>query len=284
MNNGSGNDVAAAVEVALPLTLVVMTYNEADNIARCLDSVPFAAQKLVVDCGSTDATVAIAQAHGAQVVVQTWLGFGAQRNFASVQAQYDWILVLDADEFLSADGITECRKRLPGLLAGNASAVWMRRSTWYMGAPMRWYRPMVGERLARLYHRDRARWSDARVHESLRFDGQAAELQVPFHHLHNPTLVHKQLKVLRYAELKALDWRDKRKPLRMWQCPLVFAAAFLKDYVLRLAMFDGWRGFVVAQTAAAYALYKRMRYYEMRRNPDSVAQAAAQLHKHDLER
>ena len=268
----------------LALSLVVMTYNEADNIARCLDSVPFAAEKLVVDCGSSDDTVAIAQAHGARVITQSWLGFGPQRNFGSAQAMHDWILVLDADEFLSQASIDECRSRLPAILEGDAAAVWMRRSTWYMGKPMRWYRPMVGERLARLYHRGRARWSEARVHESLHIQGRAQALDAPFNHLHNPTLVHKDLKVLRYAELKALDWRDRRKPPRMWLCPFVFAAAFFKDYVLRLAMLDGWRGYVVAQTAASYAVYKRMRYYEMRQNPESIELAAAQLRKHDLER
>ena len=268
----------------LPLSLVVMTYNEAANIARCLDSVPFAAEKLVIDCGSTDGTIEIARAHGARVVQQAWLGFGPQRNFGSAQASHDWILALDADEFLSEALIAECRQRLPALLAGDAAAAWLRRSTYYMGAPMRWYRPMVGERLARMYHRGRARWSEARVHESLRIDGRAESLQAPFNHLHNPTLVHKDLKALRYAELKALDWRDKQRPVRMWMTPLVFVAAFFKDYVLRLAMLDGWRGYVVAQTAAAYAVYKRMRYYEMCRNPASVELAAAQLRKHDLER
>ena len=71
----------------LPLTLAVITHNEAESIARCLDSVPFAAEKLVVDSGSDDDTVAIAQAHGARVVYQDWLGFGAQRNFASSQCR-----------------------------------------------------------------------------------------------------------------------------------------------------------------------------------------------------
>ncbi|CBA17329.1 glycosyltransferase family 2 protein [Xanthomonas albilineans] len=276
--------MADAAVTTLPLSLVVMTYNEAANIARCLDSVPFAGDKLVVDCGSTDDTVAIARAHGARVVEQAWLGFGPQRNFASTQAAYDWILVLDADEFLSDALRVECLARLPSLLRDNrVDAVWLRRSTWYMGAPMRWYKPMVGERLARLYHRGRARWREARVHESLRFDGASAEFAPPFHHLHNPTLVHKQLKVLRYAELKALGWRDKRKPVRMWQSPFVFVGAFLKDYLLRLACLDGWRGFIVAQTAASYALYKRMRYYEMQYNPASVEQARTQLQRHDLE-
>jgi glycosyltransferase involved in cell wall biosynthesis len=268
----------------LPLTLAVITHNEADNIARCLDSVPFAAEKLVIDSGSDDDTVAIAQAHGARVVRQDWLGFGPQRNFATTQCSHDWILVLDADEYLTPQLAAELQQRLPALMAGNAAAAYLRRSTIYMGAPMRWYLPAVGERLARLYHRGRARWSDARVHESLRFDGAAPILRAPFNHVNNPTLVHKQLKVLRYAELKCRDWRDKNKPVRMWQTPFVYVLAFLKDYVFRLAFMDGWRGFIMAQTAASYAIYKRMRYYEMVNNPDSVARAKNLLHQHDIDR
>ncbi|MGB3462873.1 glycosyltransferase family 2 protein [Rhodanobacter lindaniclasticus] len=262
---------------AFPLTLAVITRNEAAHIARCLDSVPFAAEKLVVDCGSDDDTVAIAQAHGARVVHQDWLGFGPQRNFAAGQCAHDWILVLDADEYLGRDLAEELQRRLPALMAGDAAAAYLRRSTVYMGAPMRWYRPSTGERMARLYHRGRARWSDARVHESLQFDGPAPTLRGSFLHTNNPTLVHKQLKVLQYAELKCRDWLDHGKPARMWQAPFVYALAFLKDYLFRLACLDGWRGFVIAQTAASYALYKRMRYYEMTRNPASVEQAANAL-------
>lgn len=268
---------------ALPLSLIVITRNEAANIARCLDSVPFAAEKIIVDSGSTDGTQAIAQAHGARVVHQDWLGFGSQRNFATTQSSHDWILVLDADEFMTPELVAECRRRLPDILASDAAAVWFRRTTWYMGAPMRWYRPLRGERKARLYHRDRARWSDARVHETLLFDGSAPQLSAPFNHRNNPTLVHKQLKVLRYAELKALDWHEKRKPVAMWLAPLVFLSSFLKDYVLRLGFMDGWRGFILSQTAASYAIYKRMRYYEMRRDPQTIDEAKAALVKHGLE-
>lgn len=269
---------------SLPLSLAVITHNEALTIARCLDSVPFAADKLVVDSGSDDATVAIALAHGARVVHHDWPGFGAQRNFASTQCRHDWILVLDADEYLSPALVAELEARLPALMASAAPAAWLRRRTIYMGAPMRWYRPAVGEKLARLYHRQRARWSDARVHESLAFDGVATTFRAPFEHVNNPTLVHKQLKVLRYAELKCRDWRDQRKPARMWQTPFVYALAFAKDYLLRLAFMDGWRGFVIARTAASYAIYKRMRYYEMLHNPDSVGAAASVLKKHGIDR
>jgi glycosyltransferase involved in cell wall biosynthesis len=267
----------------LPLTLAVITRNEAELIARCLDSVPFAAEKLVVDSGSDDDTVAIAQTHGARVIHQDWLGFGPQRNFASTQCRHDWILVLDADEYLSPELATELQQRLPALMAGSTPAAYLRRRTIYMGAPMRWYRPAVGEQLARLYHRGRARWSDARVHESLRFDGAAPTLDASFNHTNNPTLPHKQLKVLRYAELKCRDWLDKGKPVRMWQAPFVFALAFLKDYLFRLAFLDGWRGFMIAHTAASYAIYKRMRYFEMINNPGSIASATDLLHEHGID-
>ncbi|HEX7813983.1 glycosyltransferase family 2 protein [Dyella sp.] len=270
--------------LTLPITLVVITHNEAENIARCLDSVPFAAEKLVVDSGSEDDTVAVAQAHGARVVHQAWLGFGPQRNFASTQCSHDWILALDADEYLSPELAAELVEQWPALMAGQAPAVVLRRSTIYMGRPMRWYRPAMGEKMARLYHRGRARWADVRVHESLRYEGQAPILKAPFNHANNPTLVHKQLKVLRYSELKCLDWLDKGKPVRMWQAPFVFFLAFVKDYWLRLAFLDGWRGFMIAQTAASYALYKRMRYYEMRHNPDSVTLARTALTRHKIDR
>lgn len=268
----------------LPLTLVVITHNEADTIGRCLDSVPFAAEKLVIDSGSDDDTVAIAQAHGARVVQQDWLGFGAQRNFATTQCSHTWILALDADETLTPELAIELEHRLPELMASDAPAAYLRRSTIYMGAPMHWYRPAVGEKLARLYHRDRARWTDARVHESLRFDGDAPTLRAPVNHINNPTLPHKQLKVLRYAELKCRDWLEKGKPVRMWQAPFVFALAFIKDYLFRLAFMDGWRGFMIAHTAASYAIYKRMRYYEMRHNPESVDRAAKLLTRHGIDR
>lgn len=269
---------------SLPLTLLVITHNEAANIGRCLDSVPFAAEKVVVDSGSDDGTVAIARDHGARVVHQDWLGFGAQRNFATTLASHDWILVLDADEHFLPEAAVAMQRALPGLLAGDAAVAVLRRRTLYMGAPMRWYRPMVGERMARLYHRKRARWSDARVHESLRWEGPAESMDVAFEHLHNPTLAHKQLKVLRYAELKCRDWLERGRPPRVWMAPLVYLASFAKEALLRLALLDGWRGLVVAHTAASYAVYKRIRYYEMVRNPGSVGQAREILLRHELDR
>jgi glycosyltransferase involved in cell wall biosynthesis len=268
----------------LPISLVVITFNEAADIARCLDSVQFVAEKVVVDCGSDDDTRAIARAHGARVVEQSWLGFGAQRNFASEAASYDWILSLDADEAITPQLASELQRRLPQLLNSDAAVGVLFRTAWFMGKPLRWYRSMVRERKARLYHRGRARWSDVRVHESLRYDGSEAVFDSPFIHYLNPTLVHHELKSLRYAELKALDWRDRKRTVRPIAWPFIFTFTFLKDYVLRLAVLDGARGWVVAYMAADYALYKRLRYYEMRAFEPSVELARSELRAHKLER
>lgn len=268
----------------LPITLLVMTWNEAHNVGRCLDSVPFADEKIVVDSGSTDDTVRVAEAHGGRVVTQPWLGFGPQRNFATGLARNDWILFLDADEALSPALAAELERKLPALLASGAAGAVLRRSAMYMGAPMRFYRPMVGERHGRLYHRGRARWTDARVHETLVFDGAVATMRAPFHHHHSPTLVHKQLKVLRYAELKAVQRLEAGRPPRPWLAPLAFAAAFLKDYLLRLGFLDGWRGLIVAHVAANYAAYQRFRHYELAVNPGSREEAQRLLEHHGLNR
>ncbi len=270
--------------MALPLTLLVMTYNEAGNIGRCLDSVPFAAEKVVIDSGSTDDTCAIAERHGARVVHQDWLGFGPQRNFSSLQASHDWILFLDADEHLSPELAAELEQRLPALLTSNLAGAVLKRATWYMGAPLRWYRPMTVEKHGRVYHRARARWSDARVHESVRFDGASITLSAPLFHHHNPTLVHEQIKLLRYSELKARDWLDRGRSTRLWECPFVFATTFFKDYILRLAFLDGARGFIIAQTAATYAVYKRLRYFEMKHYAESRASGAEVLRRHGIDR
>jgi glycosyltransferase involved in cell wall biosynthesis len=266
------------------ISLVVLTYNEAGNIARCLDSVDFAAEKLVVDCGSEDDTCAIARAHGARVIEQPWLGFGAQRNFASGAATYDWVLSLDADEALTPELARELDQNLSGLMASNAAAGIVYRTAWFMGRPLRWYRPMVRERKARIYHRQRARWSDVRVHESLHYQGPEQVFRSPLLHYLNPTLVHHELKSLRYAELKALDWRERGRGQSTWAWPAVFCLTFLKDYLLRLAILDGARGWVAAYLAADYALYKRLRYYEMQQFAPSAQLAFEELRRHKLER
>ncbi len=278
------SDSGAPTGSTLPVSLLVLTYNEADNIARCLDSVAFVSEKLVIDSGSTDATVEIARAHGARVLQQPWLGFGPQRRAATALASHPWILFLDADEWLSEELQAELRQRLPSLLSSAYAGAFLHRAAFFMGGRMRWYRPLAHERIERLYHRERAQWTEASVHEALRFMGPAIELRAPLLHAYTPTLPQRLLKDLTYAELRAREWHGRSRRAHVWLTPLVFAATFFKDYLLRLAVLDGARGFIAAQLAASYAVYKRLRLYEMSIHPDSIAIARSTLQRHGLER
>jgi len=268
----------------LPISLLVLTYNEEAHIARCLDSVPFAAEKLVVDCGSTDATPRLAREHGASVVLQPWLGFGPQRRAATALARHPWILFLDADEWLSADLASELERRLPALLASDYAGATLRRAAWFMGARMRWYRPLARERIERVYHRERAQWTLAPVHEALRFHAKALEMRAPLLHAYSSSLAQRLLKDVYYAELRARERSALGRPPRPWLTPLVYAGTFFKDYVLRLGALDGARGLIAAQLAASYAVYKRLRHYEMSVNPESIDSGRAVLERHGLER
>lgn len=263
--------------MAVPVTLLVMTRNEAGSIAACLDSVPFASEKIVIDSGSEDATIAIAKIHGARVVSQPWLGYGPQRNFATTLAANEWVLFLDADERLSPELAAEILVRLPELVRDPTAVGLLPRATHFMGRPMRWYRPMRREYKARLYHSAYARWSEPRVHESLKYHGRRVKFRGELEHRHDPTLVHVQSKALRYAELKALDRAEGSQGCHPWVWPLVFVGTFLKDYVLRLAVLDGARGWIAAYLDAHYTVYKRLRQYEMQCRPASIDAGAGAL-------
>src|SRR5437867_1852485 len=138
----------------LPLALVVITRDASTQLADCLTTGAFAAEKLVVDSGSHDNTVEIARRCGARVIEQPWLGFGAQKNFAVGQATHDWVLCLDADERVSAELAASIRA---ALAHPEHSAYMMARRNCFLG---RWLRHGEGypDWNLRLFDRRRARW------------------------------------------------------------------------------------------------------------------------------
>jgi glycosyltransferase involved in cell wall biosynthesis len=159
------------------LTVTVITRNESAHIEACLASVDWADERLVVDCGSTDDTVALAQRAGARVVTNPWPGYAAQKNFAASQATHDWILSIDADERVTPELADEVRARLGATPA--AAGYRVPRMTWHLG---RWFRTTdwYPDYQLRLYDRRRGRWTARRVHESVQIDGTPADLR---HHL-----------------------------------------------------------------------------------------------------
>lgn len=226
---------------ATPLSVVVITRNAERGLAPCLQSTAFADELLVVDSGSTDATLDIARRHGARVLHQDWLGYGAQKQFAAEQASHDWVLSLDADERLSEDLAAEIRATL--VTAPSRQAYRMPRRNRFMG---RWLRHGEGypDYSLRLYDRRRARWSDDPVHERVLTEAEPGTLKGDLLHASEDGLAEYLDKQNRYSTLQAQAlYAGGRRPslLKLLLSP---ALRFCKFYCLRLGFLDGLPGLV----------------------------------------
>ncbi len=242
------------------LSVVVLTRDEERNLPRCLASVAgLADQVVVVDSGSTDRTLAIARAAGAEVVEREFPGWIAQYQFAFEQARGDWILALDADEWLSP----ALRAALAPLLAGlrpEANGFEVERRAFVLGAWVRhggW-----SEWKLRLVRRGTARWGGVDPHPSLHCDGAVARLRGTLGHRPYTDLGHHLAKQDRYAAVHArgVGAAGRAPSLIGLLCepPLVF----LQRLFLQSGWRDGVRGVVLAGMAATYFFLRHARRWE----------------------
>lgn len=247
------------------LALVVITLNEEANIGRCLASVSgLADQLVVVDSGSTDRTREIAEAAGAVVWTQEFLGYGRQKQLAMEKADCDWLLFLDADEWLDDEARSAIAAVLRECPQADATGFRLRMRTFYLGGWAEhgawWTEPKL-----RLVRRGAARWKPDVVHESLELTSGCCRL-IPGRILHFPyrDLGHHLQKIDRYTEIISVRDQDTPSP-RVWfgmtaEPPLVF----LHKYVLQLGFLDGRRGFLGATLMAFYFFLRYARIWQRR--------------------
>jgi (heptosyl)LPS beta-1,4-glucosyltransferase len=244
----------------LPVSGVVIAFNEADRIERCVASLASVCREVVVvDSGSRDATVEIASRAGARVVHQAWLGFAAQKNVAIAQATQPWVLLLDADEWLregAAEALRDIFETTAGASQVEQADVWrLLRRTHFLGSPLR-FGGWGSERVERLF-RPGLRYLPAEVHEKLDLSGQRvrpARVWIE----HDTARSHDEYatKLLRYAAL----WADQRRRAGRRAGPadaLLHASAYwLKNYVLRGGFLDGAAGYRYHVCHARYVYRK----------------------------
>lgn len=250
--------------MSIRISGVVIAYNESDRIAACLESMAFCDEVLVVDSHSTDATVAIASAHGARVLQRAFDGFRAQKAFAVQQATHDWVLCLDADERVDA---TLRASILRARDAGFADAAGYRfaRMSEYFGRFLR-HGNAYPDRVLRLFDRRRGGWRGTReIHEAASVDGPVTTLAGDL--LHHPFRDLEQMltKTQRYARMMAEH--DFARGKRATIAKLVFAPAwrFTRGYVLRAGFLDGWHGLVYAYIRANYVRQKTIMLWLLQR-------------------
>lgn len=241
--------------MSVQLSAIIITRNEAANIAGCLEALRFCDERIVVDSHSTDATVAIAEQHGARVVTNAWQGFGPQKNFALSLAQGDWVLSVDADERVSAELADAI------ILATHShdfEAYEFPRLSSFCGRPLRhsgWYPDYV----LRLFRRGAAQFDDVPVHERVIYDGMIGRLPVPL--VHHPVLRLEDAlsRVDRYSTASAQAIVASGRRVSFMSGIGHGLAAFLRAYVLKAGFLDGAEGFLLAVANAEGSYYRYMK-------------------------
>ena len=250
----------------LPLSAVLITLNAASQLEACLASLAFADDILVVDSGSTDTTVDIAQRHGARVIAQAWLGYGAQKQFAVERAAHDWVLCLDADERVTPTLQASIAETLGAQPSPPNSAWRMARANVFMGRVLRHGEGYPDWNL-RLFDRRHARWSDDPVHENVvpAAGTSVGTLAGDLLHESSETLATYLAKQNRYTDLQAarlFAQRQRAGALRIAFAPLV---RFIKFYLFRLGFLDGVPGLVHILIGCQNSMLKYAKLRELER-------------------
>ncbi|MBV9483241.1 MAG: glycosyltransferase family 2 protein [Acidobacteria bacterium] len=276
----------------MTLSVVIITHNEEANLARTLEAIrPLLSdgrgEIIVVDSGSSDRTLQIARAFGARVFMEEWQGYAAQKNSAIQKAGGDWILSLDADESLDQDLVREIQNQLaeendacarqPAIATAetNRSACahektktgpagfWIRRRNYFLG---RWIRHggFWPDRKLRLFRRGSGRFEDRPVHEDIKLNGPAANLEGTLLHHSYPSLSDYLDHMNRYSSLGAeMAFKEGRRgfnPLNILLRPL---ATFIYNYFFRLGFLDGREGLLLHLYHAVYVSWKYAKVWEL---------------------
>lgn len=247
------------------LSVVMIAKNEAELLSECLQSVAWADEIIVLDSGSTDGSVALAESLGAKVFTHTdWQGFGKQRQKAQSYATQDYVLMIDADERVTP----ELRHSIEQVLANaDDNVVYsLGRRNLFLGRFMRhsgWY----PDRVNRLYANQRYRYNDDLVHESLNTGGaKVVPLQGDLLHLTCRDFFAFQRKQLHYAEQWAIQRHQAGKRCGYLSILTHTLGAFGKTWLLRAGFLDGKQGLLLAVVNAQYTFNKYAALWALGRN------------------
>jgi glycosyltransferase involved in cell wall biosynthesis len=235
------------------ISATIIAFNEERNIARAIESLRCCDEILVVDSGSNDRTVELAERLGARIIEAPWLGYAGQKNLAAERASHDWILSLDADEALSEDlegEIWQLKKNGP-----EADAYTMPRLAQYLG---KWilYSGWYPDRKVRLYHRAKARWVGDYVHESVTVEGTLGQLKGNLLHYTCGSLSEHIKSLDRYTTLAAEELVARKRKITYRQLLVEPPWTFIRTFFLQRGFQDGVEGLAIAYMAAIYTFLK----------------------------
>lgn len=236
-----------SADARVALSVVIPTLDEAEQIGSAVSQLRWADEVIVVDGGSRDDTVAIAETAGARVLVVTGETIAVQRNAGIAAVRNDWVLSLDADERVDATLVSELARVVS---AGQArhSAYRIRFRNVYLGRELQ-YGPWGHDWHVRLFPRER-RYLSCRVHERLESAENVGTLAGTITHRSYRDLTHHVTKIMRYSRWAADDLRSRGRRATLADIAVRPAWRFVRDYVVMSGWRDGVPGFIAAATSA----------------------------------
>ncbi|MFA7122627.1 MAG: glycosyltransferase family 2 protein [Candidatus Delongbacteria bacterium] len=239
------------------LSAAIITKNEEKNIKRCLESVRWADEIIVVDSGSTDKTVGICKSYDCRIELSEWLGFAKTKQKAVDLCTNDWVLVLDADEEIT----DSLKDRLLKILDNPVhSGYRIKRESFYLGKKIR-YCGWDKDYTLRLFDKNKGRFNNKAVHESVQIQsGTIGVISDPMIHYTYPTISSHIDKMNTYSDLGAAEMAKKGHASNPVSAVLRGLAKFVKMYILKLGFLDGKTGFVLCVNSA-YGVY--LKYLKM---------------------
>ena len=234
------------------LSVIIITKNEAANIRACLESVKWADEIIVVDSGSSDATVEICRELGAQVHVHDWPGFGIQKNRALSYATHEWVFSIDADEQIPPALRVEIQS---AMREGHKDAYEIPRLSSFCGRFI-YHSGWRPDYVTRLFKRRAGRFSDDLVHERVIVTGSTGKLRESI--LHESFRDPEELlaKINHYSTASALMLCKNNRTASLKQAIAHALWAFLRTYILRAGFLDGRAGFMLAVSTAEGTYYR----------------------------
>ena len=249
----------------MSISAIVITKNAEPTIRRCIESLRWANEIVVVDSGSTDRTLEICRELGAAVhQTSDWPGHGPQKNRALDRASGDWIMSLDADEWMTLELRAEV-ERVIGAPQGKAAFAIPRRSR-FCGRFMRhsgWWPDYV----VRLFRRDAARFSEDHPHDRLIVNGATGRLRQPIMHEAISDLEQMLTKMNVYSTTSAHMFHQRGRRASLATALLHGGWAFFRTYFLRLGFLDGREGFMLAVANAEGSYYRYLKLMLLSNKP-----------------
>ena len=235
------------------LSAVIITRNEEENLPRCLDSVKFADEIVVVDSGSTDRTLDIAREFGATVCETEWRGFGFSKRDGVAKATGDWVLSIDADEEVSAELAEEIQAVVRD--SHSVAGFHIPRRTEFLG---RWimHSGWYPDPVLRLFRKECGNFDEALVPEKVILEGETGLLKNDLLHYSYPSLEDYFRKFNRYTSLAAREAHQNGRKVGVRYVLVNPLVKFVKQYVVKGGFLDGLEGLILAILSACYVMVK----------------------------